>query len=113
MNAKDWKFKNSKEITLKSGLEVRVRRLSPFALAKIGPIPKLEDIPAERNLEVAEAIIKAGIISPRWGTGEDEISAIDLTLEEVNEITEAIMDITRRPDTLPLESASSEVPVPS
>jgi len=114
MNVKEWKESTTKEITLESGLVLRVRRLSPMALAKIGPLPQMEDIPPEKNLEVAETIIRAGVISPGYGYEEGQFTCEDLTLAEMNEITEAIMDITRRPSGSPLvQSESSEAPMPS
>jgi hypothetical protein len=112
MDVREWKEKTRKSFTLKSGLDVCVRRLSPFALAKLGPIPKLEDIPPDRNLDVAEAIVRAGLLSPKVGDGEGDLAMLDLTLDEINEITEAILNLTRRPDDSPLAPGEESSPVP-
>ena len=113
MNLQEWKKSKKRDITLKSGLEVQVRQLSPFALAELGPIPQLEDVSQDNQISSARRIVQAGLVLPKIGEGEEELSLADLSMEDINEIVEAVVDIGKRPDDLPLVEGSSEVPTPS
>ncbi len=99
MNAREWKEQNYKRFTLKTGLDVVVKPLSPFRLMELGPIPKIEATDEEGYAQALKRIVQAGLVSPKLGDGEDEISLTDLTIEDANEITEAVMSITKRTDT--------------
>jgi len=113
MELKEWKEKKRKKITLKSGLEVQVRQLSPYKLAELGPIPQLEDVSQENQIKSAVRIVQAGVISPVIGEEEDQLSLVDLSMEDINEIVEAVVGIGKRPEDLPLVEGSSEAQTPS
>jgi hypothetical protein len=108
MKAQEWKDKTRKKFELKSGLEVVIRRLSPFALAKIGAIPGLESN-EDVTPEFAEELLKLALISPTIGEGPDDISLLDLSGEDTNEIMEAIIGKLTggEKDGVPLDSTAS------
>ena len=49
------------------------------------------------------------MIAPKLGTKDDELDLADLSMDDINEIVEAITGIGKRPDDLPLGDGSSEV----
>lgn len=103
MKASEWKEKNRKTVTLKSGLVVTVRRLSPFALMSLGGIVGMEIIPPEKQGDVTKAILKSALVSPKIGDGPDEIACEDLDVTDLNELMEAITGApTREEGVLPL-----------
>ena len=112
MNLQEWKESRRKKITLKSGLEVTVRQLSPVKLGEFGPIPYLEDISAEDQLKVAKSIITAGMYDPKIGEGENELSLYDLSIEDINELVEAVSKIGKRDESLPLAQGDTSTEIP-
>lgn len=108
MDLKTWKEKKRKTFQLKTGLDVTVRELSPFALAELGPIPRLEDASEDNQLLAAKRICQAGVISPKLGTGDNELDLADLSMEDINEIVDAVAGFSKRPDELPLGDGSLE-----
>lgn len=105
MQVKEWKEKNKKSFVTKSGLPVTVRRLSPFAVMELGGLPSVENIPEDEQYKMTVAIIKAGLVSPKIGDGENDISIYDLSIEDVNEIQSAILSLSGGGETqgVPLE----------
>jgi hypothetical protein len=94
MNVSEWKDRYRKTFTLKSGLEVTVRRMTPFALRDLGGAPGLQIIPEDRQLEVTEAIIRAALLSPEVGPGDNQITLKDLSMDDVNELMDAITNLS-------------------
>lgn len=113
MNIQEWKDSRRKTIELKSGLKVRVRHLSPFAIAELGPIPKLEDTSQENQLLSARRIVEAGMIEPKIGKGDEDLDLADLSMDDINEIVDAVVGIGKRPDEVPLAEGSLEERTPS
>lgn len=99
MSLKEFKEKNRKTITTTNGLEVVVRRMPAFALMKFGPIPRLEEAPADKQAQVTERILETAVISPKIGEGEDELSLNDLPWEDLNDILSAITGFEGQPET--------------
>jgi hypothetical protein len=92
MNLSEWIEKNRKTFTLKSGLTVTIRRLSPFAMEDDGSIPGIDSISPNRQSAITRSILKQGLISPKIGEGEGELHDImDLGVDDVNEIVTAIV----------------------
>ena len=107
MNTTEWKDRTRKSFTLKSGLDVTVRRLSPFALSEAGGMPGLETIPSGQQSEITKSILKQGLLSPKIGEGPEDVSLYDLSVEDVNEIVEAIVG------TIPGGADQSGIPLDS
>lgn len=114
MNVVEWKERNIKTVTLTSGLEVKVRRLPGFAFGEIGPLPKLEDAASEDQMKFARAVLVKALIFPVIGEGPEDVSIYDFTMEDINEIMEAVMSISGRADDSPLaEGGTSAGATPS
>jgi hypothetical protein len=112
MDLRSWKEGRKKTVTLKSGLEVLVRQLSPIRLGELGPIPYLEQATPESQILTAKAIILAGVISPKIGDGDDELSIYDLAISDINELVETISTLGSRPESLPLAEGGSSTETP-
>jgi hypothetical protein len=114
MNVQEWLTKQHKTFTLKTGLDVVVRPLNPFRLMELGPIPKVEATAGEDYLSGLRRIVVAGLVSPKIGTGEGELDIFDLSFEDANEIADAVMGISKRPEgAIPLEDTASKEGSPS
>lgn len=97
MEVKDWKEKVRKVVTLKDGLEVTVRRLSPMVLMEVaGALPGVENVTSERQGDTARRILEAGVISPKIGEGENELSVYDLDQDDFNTVMDAIVGGPKR-----------------
>lgn len=109
MNVREWKERHTKTFTLTSGLEVTIRRLPGFAFGDSGPLPQLEEVPTEDQLRFAKTVVQKALLKPEVGDGVDQISLYDLTMEDINEIIEAVMKISGRPEDSPLaQTVTSE-----
>jgi hypothetical protein len=116
MNVQEWLAKQHKSFTLKSGLDVVVRPLAPFRLMELGPIPKMEATEGEEYAHALKRIALAGLVSPKYGTnvGAGELNILDLSMDDANEITEAVMGITKRTEgAIPLDDTASKEGSPS
>lgn len=102
MNVKEWKERNTKTFTLTSGLEVTIRRLPGFAFGESGPLPQLEEVPTADQMKFAKTVVSKALLKPTIGEGEDQVSIYDLTMEDINEIIEAVMKLSGRPEDSPL-----------
>jgi hypothetical protein len=113
MNAQEWKGKTRKTLTLKSGLEVTVRRMSPWAISEHGQIPGLDVVEERDQTKVARAILLGGIVSPKFGDGPDEISLLDLDSEDTSTLIDAIIGVQKQEGGLPLGDTASPGGQPS
>lgn len=102
MNVREWKERNTKTFSLTSGLEVTIRRLPGFAFGESGPLPQLEEVPNADQLKFAKTVVQKALLKPTIGEGEDQISIFDLTMEDINEILDAVMKISGRVEDSPL-----------
>lgn len=94
MNVSEWKQATRKTVTLKSGLDVVVRRLSPFAINEKGGIPGVDNIPQSAQTDMTAQILRAAIISPKIGDGPDEIDLLDFNTEDTTTLIDAIVGKT-------------------
>jgi hypothetical protein len=114
MNVQEWLAKQHKAFTLKSGLDVVVRPLAPFRLMALGPIPKIEATEGEEYAHALKRIALAGLVSPKFGGGPDELDILDLSMDDATEIADSIMGITKRPEgAIPLVDTASKEGSPS
>ncbi len=87
MNVQEWKENRRKKKTLKSGLEVEIRLMSPGALREKGlAIPGIDAVTDDDTFGRALDLIKVILVSPAVGPGENEIDLADLSVEDINEI---------------------------
>lgn len=96
MSLKEFKERNRKTFTTVNGLEVTVRRLPAFVLMQYGPIPNLETADPATQADISAKILKAALVSPKLGDGDDELSLHDLPMEDFNEILLSITGFETR-----------------
>lgn len=116
MNVQEWLAKQHKAITLKSGLDLVIRPLIGFRLMELGPIPKVDAMQDEEYGLALKRIAKAGIVSPKLGPNcnDGELDILDLSMADAQEIADAVMGITPRPEgAIPLADTDSKEGSPS
>ena len=92
----EWIKERRVTITLPSGIDAGLRLPSGFKLAKMGPLPKIEEIEGNRNVEISRRYVEACLV----GLGEENdpigrglIEPDDFSNDDLNAIVDAVVSL--------------------
>lgn len=91
MDARTYKASLTKEITTPNGLTCTVRKLGMVEMSEMGPIPGMSEMDVKDSMAQWVKYIEAALVSPKAGTGEDEIDVRTLPANDFNTLLAAAM----------------------
>lgn len=93
MDVRTYKASLTKEVTTPNGLVCTVRKLGMVEMSEMGPIPGMSDTPMEMKDSMPQWVkyIETALVSPKAGTGEDEIDIRTLPANDFNALLAAAM----------------------
>jgi hypothetical protein len=92
----EWIKERRVTIPLPSGIDAGLRLPSGFKLAKMGPLPKIEEIEGSRNVEISRRYVEACLVS--LGEEKDPIDRglvepDDFSTDDLNAIVDAVVSL--------------------
>lgn len=115
----EWSKERRIKVTLPSGIDAGLRLPSAFKLAKMGPLPKIEEVNAARNVEISRRYVEACVVSlgeEKDPIGRGLIEPDDFSLDDVNAIVDAVISLIPNREVadnaVPLAGTASPAPSP-